>query len=122
MADHDNFGSFIIGFIVGGIAGAIATILYAPKSGEETRQIIRNKKDEFVEKANVSMDEVYKQAEIVAKDAKDLMDDIASTTKSHANEITKKGKESLEEGKELFKKSVKKVADEADLEIPTSNE
>lgn len=122
MADHDNFGSFIIGFIVGGIAGAIATILYAPKSGEETRQIIRNKKDEFVEKANVSMDEVYKQAEIVAKDAKDLMDDIASTTKSHTNEITKKGKESLEEGKDLFKKSVKKVADEADLEIPTSNE
>ena len=122
MADHDNFGSFIIGFIVGGIAGAIATILYAPKSGEETRQIIRNKKDEFVEKANVSMDEVYKQAEIVAKDAKDLMDDIASITKSHANEITKKGKESLEEGKDLFKKSVKKVADEADLEIPTSNE
>ena len=122
MADHDNFGSFIIGFIVGGIAGAIATILYAPKSGEETRQIIRNKKDEFVEKANVSMDEVYKQAEIVAKDAKDLMDDIASTTKSRANEIAKKGKESLEEGKDLFKKSVKKVADEADLEIPTSNE
>ena len=38
------------------------------------------------------MDEVYKQAEIVAKDAKDLMDDIASTTKSHANEITKKEK------------------------------
>ncbi len=32
--------SFIKGFVVGSIAGAIAGVLYAPKSGKETRQEI----------------------------------------------------------------------------------
>ena len=31
---------FLAGFIVGGAIGAIAGILLAPKSGEETRQLI----------------------------------------------------------------------------------
>ena len=41
MSERSGFGSFFAGFIAGAVAGAIATILYAPNSGEETREVLR---------------------------------------------------------------------------------
>jgi gas vesicle protein len=35
-----SLGKFLAGFAVGGAIGAIAGILLAPKSGEETRQML----------------------------------------------------------------------------------
>ena len=40
MSDRDDFGAFLIGFVVGGLAGAIAMLLLAPQSGQETRMMI----------------------------------------------------------------------------------
>ena len=37
MASNDNGGSFVTGFLLGGIIGAVVGILLAPKSGSETR-------------------------------------------------------------------------------------
>lgn len=37
MANNDNGGSFAMGFILGGIIGAAAALLLAPKKGAETR-------------------------------------------------------------------------------------
>jgi len=36
-SDRDEFGAFLVGFIVGGLTGAIVSLLFAPQSGEETR-------------------------------------------------------------------------------------
>ncbi len=35
------------GFLIGAIAGAVATILYAPQTGDETRKILRDKREEL---------------------------------------------------------------------------
>ena len=43
MSERDNFGAFLIGFLVGGITGAVVSLLYAPKSGDETRTVIKEK-------------------------------------------------------------------------------
>ena len=37
MASNDNGGSFVTGFLLGGIIGTVVGILLAPKSGSETR-------------------------------------------------------------------------------------
>ena len=37
MAENDSGGSFTTGFLIGAIAGGIAGILMAPKTGTETR-------------------------------------------------------------------------------------
>ena len=34
-------GKFIAGFVIGGVVGAVAGILLAPRSGEETREMIK---------------------------------------------------------------------------------
>ena len=32
MSDRDDFGAFLIGFTVGGLAGAVVALLFAPQS------------------------------------------------------------------------------------------
>jgi len=62
MSEQNNFGSFFAGFIVGGLTGAIVSLLFAPQSGEETRAIIKDKAIELSEKASETFDEVSTKA------------------------------------------------------------
>ena len=44
MTDRNSdFGSFLSGFVFGGLIGAVVALLMAPQSGEETRTIIKEK-------------------------------------------------------------------------------
>ena len=65
---HNNTGSFLKGLIAGALGGAIAGILLAPKSGEETREDIKklavDLKDKTVdtyEKARAEVERKIKQ-------------------------------------------------------------
>lgn len=51
MSDRNGVGLFFIGFILGGLVGALAALLYAPQSGEETRVLIKDKSIELRDKA-----------------------------------------------------------------------
>ena len=48
MSEKTGFGSFFMGFLAGAVVGAVATILYAPNSGEETRAVLNGKKEEIL--------------------------------------------------------------------------
>jgi gas vesicle protein len=78
MGDRDDFGAFLIGFVVGGVAGAVAALLLAPQSGEETRTLIKDKSIELRDKAAKQADLIASQAGKVADEArvrgKDLVD------------------------------------------------
>ena len=78
MSDHDDFGAFLIGFVVGGVAGAVAALLLAPQSGEETRALIKDKSIELRDKA-------AEQAEVVASKANEF-----------AGQARTRGKEAIE--------------------------
>ncbi len=53
MADNDNSGGgFLFGLIVGGIGGFVAGMVFAPKSGEETRAFIMDQSREWRDKAD----------------------------------------------------------------------
>jgi gas vesicle protein len=41
--DGWNAGYFLSGMFIGGLAGAVTALLVAPQSGEETREMIRDK-------------------------------------------------------------------------------
>jgi gas vesicle protein len=60
MADRDGggFGWFLAGLSVGAVVG----ILYAPKSGEETREVLRAKAQEGTEKAKQQARRAKEQA------------------------------------------------------------
>ncbi len=65
-----GFGWFILGFLVGGLAGATVALAYAPESGEETRERLRLKgielrgqAEQVAGKARGRVDELRRQAE-----------------------------------------------------------
>ena len=69
MSDRDDFGAFVVGFVVGGLAGAVAALLLAPTSGEETRQVIKEKAIELKDRTSETVGQAYSQAETAARDA-----------------------------------------------------
>ena len=68
MSDRDDFGSFLIGFVVGGVAGAVAALLLAPQSGEETRTLIKDKSIELRDQAALQAEGISVKAGKVATD------------------------------------------------------
>ena len=66
MAEKDSGASFVVGFILGAVAGAAIGFLYAPKPGKETRALLKEKAIEAKEKAG-EVAEKAKEATIKAE-------------------------------------------------------
>jgi gas vesicle protein len=77
MSERDEFGAFLVGFIVGGLSGAVVALLFAPQSGEETRALIKDKSIELRDKAQISAEEAIARAEAAAADARARADELA---------------------------------------------
>ena len=90
MAEKDNFGSFFVGLLVGGIAGAVVALLYAPQSGEETRVQIKDKAIELKDKTTVVLDETYHKAEEAGKEAVTKAQGLIKTAQTKAKEVLQK--------------------------------
>ncbi|MEN6528285.1 MAG: YtxH domain-containing protein [Anaerolineaceae bacterium] len=90
MSDNDNFGAFLVGFIMGGITGAVASLLLAPQSGEETRTVIKERAIELKDKSADTAEETLHKAEKVAADAAEKTKTLVKTTADKAAETIKK--------------------------------
>jgi len=53
----DNSGSVMVAFVIGALAGAAVALLFAPASGEETREYLGQKAREGKAKAREAMDQ-----------------------------------------------------------------
>jgi gas vesicle protein len=76
--------SFLLGILVGGVAGAIAALLYAPAEGQQTREQIKQK----------------------ALDAKNRAGDAVETVKETAQKASAKTKATVEEKKAKVREAV----------------
>lgn len=99
MSDRDEFGAFLIGFVVGGLTGAITALLLAPQTGEETRGVIKERAIELRDKAATSVSEVYTSAEAAAAEAVKRAEALLAEAKETAAELQKKGAVVIEEQK-----------------------
>jgi len=69
----DNVGSKVSFFLVGLGIGALIGILFAPKSGEETRDYLSSKADEGREYAQRKARELRERAEDLIERSKEIM-------------------------------------------------
>jgi gas vesicle protein len=87
MSDRDEFGAFLVGFIVGGLTGAVVSLLMAPQSGEETRAIIKDKSIELRDKAQVTAEEALAKAEAAAAEARARVEELTAQLKERGTEV-----------------------------------
>ena len=73
-----SVGKFLVGFIVGGAVGAIAGLLLAPQSGEETREMIAKTSSDLYDKTEDSLKEIKEKAEVVVEDLQKKGDELVS--------------------------------------------
>ena len=59
MAREQHNGAFVFGAILGGLAGAVVTLLRAPQSGTETRAELAAQADALVVRANEALTERF---------------------------------------------------------------
>ena len=91
MSDRDDFSSFLIGFIVGGLTGAVVSLLMAPQSGEETRAVLREKAIELKDMAAETAEDAYARAEVAAAEARDRAAEWASIARERAEDLQRRG-------------------------------
>jgi len=121
MSERDEFGAFLVGFIVGGLSGAVAALLLAPQSGEETRAVIKERSIELRDKATAEAEEAWKRAEAAAMDAREKAEELSRQALAQGEEITLKARKRGEELVENTKETVKKVANrgkKTEIEAP----
>jgi gas vesicle protein len=113
MSDRDEFGAFLVGFIVGGLTGAVVSLLFAPQSGEETRALIKDKSIELRDKAQVSAEEAIARAEAAAAEARARADDLARQLRERSKEVYSdvrdRGQAAIDDVKERGKSVVENV-------------
>ncbi|MDO9546171.1 MAG: YtxH domain-containing protein [Pelolinea sp.] len=106
MSERDDFGAFLVGFIVGGLTGAVSALLFAPQSGEETRTLIKDKAIVLKDQTSETVTESIEKAEAYAKDAVAKAEKLLEDAKKKANEIAEKGQVMLEASKEKVTKAI----------------
>lgn len=74
----------MMGFILGCVVGAVAALLLAPQSGEETRTVIRRKGGEIKDKASQSANQAAANAHVRAEE-------LAATAKERASDLRSAG-------------------------------
>ena len=83
-------GGFLAAFAIGALAGAGIALLYAPRSGKETRKLIADKSREFKGKATD-----------VIEDARNFIDD----KKAEITAAVEAGKEAMREERAKHQKA-----------------
>ncbi|WKZ38446.1 MAG: YtxH domain-containing protein [Anaerolineales bacterium] len=93
MTDRDEFGAFLVGFVVGGLTGAVVALLFAPQSGEETRALIKDKSIELRDRAAHTAEEALARAEAAASEARARAEELTREARRRAEELTKEVRE-----------------------------
>lgn len=112
MAERDDFGAFVIGFIVGAISGAVTALLLAPQSGEETRTYIKERAIELGDTASKTFNETYEQAQVSANDAVKRAEGVLKEAKKRATDLAALGKTAFEEQKVKLSETISQVTEE----------
>jgi gas vesicle protein len=101
------------GLFIGGLIGAALGILFAPKSGKQTREDIIRKTDEFIEQAKEGYENAVEKGKAICEttvqhlknleiSAKEKMEEV----EGRINEFAQQGSEVVENNKTRLKKAV----------------
>lgn len=100
MTTSSSLGKFVLGALVGGAVGAAIGMLLAPRSGSETRELI---KEEF--------DSRYRESADALREKSDILKEKASAFKDKMCEISSELEETGRKTVSRFTEAVKKPSE-----------
>ena len=104
MADDSRGWEFLTGFLLVTVVGAAVALLFAPKSGEETRELIRERGIELKGRAAELTEESRRRAEELAAEARKRAEEAEARGRLVLEEQRTRLQTALEEGKEAAQK------------------
>jgi gas vesicle protein len=112
MSNNGNSGfDFFKGFLFGGVVGAVIALLYAPKSGKETRDEIRKRSLELRDDAEAKLELAKQQAENYLEEAKKKLEVLRKEIESAVDSIKGKATDLVDEGKGAVGKETSRIKD-----------
>ena len=107
--NETHTGTLLVGFLVGGLAGATTALLLAPQAGDETRKQIHQKARELQGKAEGALNEAAAKVETVAADIKQR----AVELQTQAHVVLEEGQKQIAKAMEETKKAATATLDSA---------
>jgi len=104
-----KFKTGFFGFLIGVLAGAAAGLLYAPQSGDETRQTLVENSQQMKANAFESIQEAQNTAMAKMDEAQIRLDAINKETKKLLGQLQTVGKDILENQKSDIEEGYKEV-------------
>jgi gas vesicle protein len=98
-------------FLLGGLIGATVALLYAPKSGRETRKDISKAAKRVKRSAADLVEDITESVADFTSDMKDKAADIAERGKELSESARKEIVTTLEHGQKVLEKQRKRIAD-----------
>jgi gas vesicle protein len=93
--NQTNIVPIISAFAIGSLIGAGMALLVAPRSGEETRAMIKNRGQEVADRAADTAESTRRRAE-------KAMDDLADRTKRETEELRQRGHDVMDASRKKF--------------------
>jgi gas vesicle protein len=109
MAERDEFGAFLIGFIIGGLTGAAVSLLMAPQTGEETREFLKERAIELRDKAQETAQTTAEQVGSTAAEVRSRAGDLAGKARTGADDLVQRGQVVLEEQRSRLSNTVQNL-------------
>ena len=92
--------SFLVGLLLGGMAGAMAMLLLAPQSGEKTRTQIQQKSIELRDRAVKNVEDAVAQTRTKARQ-------ITADVREKADKLEQRGQDAIDEQRDQLGTTLK---------------
>lgn len=100
MSDDSHGWEFFTGFLLGTVVGAAAALLLAPQTGEETREVIRERGIELQGRMGQTSEEARSRAADLATEARSRAAEAQDRSRTLLAEQKSRLQEALDQGKE----------------------
>ncbi len=112
---NNNIKKVAIGSAVAAVAGYVAGILTAPKSGKQTRGDIKDAADKGLAEAEKDLKKAQAELDKIIKEAKSGSDKFSAKAQKEFGELVEKAKDTKEKAREVLGAVKEGAADDKDL-------
>ncbi len=114
MSSNNSGLEFFKGMLFGGAVGAVLGLLYAPKSGRESREELKKKSLAYKDDAEAKLELAQKKAEELLAETKKQLEEYRTELQTKVGEVKHQATHVLEDGKTVVEQQKHRIKDAID--------